>query len=114
MVIGDANVVRSELSEDLKKYTLERTGKRVYSRPHTLREKTSGLPPIEFPHPGTSYNPTYEDHQDLLRKAHDVEVKELEQEARTRRQLGPMLTKIPEAEQQVKLRIRSEIQLFRH
>lgn len=88
-------MVGLELSDELKTYTMEKTGKRVYSRPKTMFSKTTALKPVEYPHPGTSYNPTFQDHQDLLQKACDVEIKELKQEAKTRRRLGPMLKKIP-------------------
>lgn len=41
----------------------------------SLRKKSSGLPAVELPHPGTSYNPSYDDHQKLL---HEIVQKELE------------------------------------
>lgn len=94
-MIGDKKVVALDLSDELKTYTMEKTGKRIYSRPPTMFSKTTNLQPVEFPHPGTSYNPTFQDHQDLLQQACAVEVKELKEEARTRRRLGPMLKKIP-------------------
>ncbi|XP_048735462.2 ribosome biogenesis protein NOP53-like isoform X2 [Ostrea edulis] len=40
----------------------------------------SELPAIQVPHPGASYNPDYEDYQDLLLKAHEIEEKKLEKE----------------------------------
>nr|CAG4637063.1 EOG090X07H9 [Ceriodaphnia reticulata]SVE72979.1 EOG090X07H9 [Ceriodaphnia reticulata] len=95
LLIGDKKVVALDLSDELKTYTMEKTGKRIYSRPPTMFSKTTNLQPVEFPHPGTSYNPTFQDHQDLLKQACAVEVKELKEEARTRRRLGPMLKKIP-------------------
>ena len=98
IAIRDRRVALSDLLDDVKKYTLEQTGKRVYSRP--LNDKTTALPPVEYPHPGTSYNPTFEDHQALLKKAHDIEVDELDKEAKLRRKLGPMLRKIPQAQKE--------------
>lgn len=100
IVIGDAKVVQADLSEEVKKYTLERTNKRIYSRPASMYGKTSSLAPVEYPHPGTSYNPTFEDHQALLQIAHNVEVGELKKEAHVRRQLGPMTKKVPEHERE--------------
>lgn len=43
--------------------------------PSSLYKKPSVLPAVEMPHPGTSYNPSYDDHQKLL---HEVVQKELE------------------------------------
>lgn len=103
IVIGDAKVVQADLSEEVKKYTLERTNKRIYSRPASMYGKTSSLAPVEYPHPGTSYNPTFEDHQALLQIAHNVEVGELKKEAHVRRQLGPMTKKVPEHEREVRI-----------
>lgn len=88
-------VAATDLSDELKKYTMEKTGNRIYSRPKTMFSKTTSLPPVEPPHPGTSYNPTFQDHQDLLQKAWQTEVKEITAEAKTRRQLGPMLKVTP-------------------
>lgn len=94
-MIGDKKVVGLELSDQLKTYTMEKTGKRIYSRPQTMFSKTTSLQAVEYPHPGTSYNPTFQDHQDLLKQACEVEAKEIKQEMKIRRRLGPMLKKIP-------------------
>lgn len=40
---------------------------------------TEGIPAVEPVHPGSSYNPRYLDHQDVLRLAVDDEMKKLEQ-----------------------------------
>lgn len=101
-MIGDKKVVALDLSDELKTYTMEKTGKRIYSRPETMFSKTTKLKPVEYPHPGTSYNPTFQDHQDLLKQACDVEVNELKAEAKTRRRLGPMLKKIPIQKKEVR------------
>lgn len=42
------------------------------------------VPAVPLPPTGQSYNPTQEAHQELLRKAHEVEVARLEEEARSR------------------------------
>ena len=94
-MIGDKEVVSLDISDELKKYTMEKTGKRIYSRPPTMFSKTTALKAVEYPHPGTSYNPTFHEHQELLKTACDIEVQELKQEARIRRKLGPMMVKIP-------------------
>ena len=74
ILVGDKRIATSDLSEDVKKYTMEKTGKRVYHRPQSMFAKTTALPMIEAPHPGTSYNPTFNDHQTLLNEACQIEV----------------------------------------
>lgn len=91
-----------DLSDEVKKYTMEKTGTRMYSRPQTMFGKTTTLPAVEVPHPGTSYNPTFEDHQALLQKACEREAKEMKKEAKIRRQLGPMTHKIPAVQKEVR------------
>nr|SVE83699.1 EOG090X07H9 [Daphnia pulex] len=95
LMIGDKKVSALDLSDQLKTYTMEKIGKRIYGRPKSMFSKTTGLKQVEVPHPGTSYNPTFQDHQALLKEAYDVEAKEIKQEVKTRRRLGPMLKKIP-------------------
>lgn len=95
LMIGDKKVSALDLSDQLKTYTMEKMGNRIYSRPPTMFFKTTGLKPVEYPHPGTSYNPTFQDHQALLKEAYNLETKEMKEEVRTRRRLGPMLKKIP-------------------
>ncbi|XP_071080309.1 ribosome biogenesis protein NOP53-like [Haliotis cracherodii] len=51
------------------------TKKRRVNVPSYYNKKPTSLPAVEVPHPGASYNPAYDDHQDLLWKAHEVEVK---------------------------------------
>ena len=103
ILIGDKEVAALDLSDEVKKYTMEKTGSRVYSRPQTMFTKTSTLAPVEAPHPGTSYNPTFDDHQELLQKACEREAVEMKKEAKIRRQLGPMTKKIPLVQKEVKI-----------
>ena len=37
--------------------------------------KPTEIASVEIPHPGSSYNPAFDDYQELLEKAHNVEVK---------------------------------------
>ncbi|XP_048017352.1 ribosome biogenesis protein NOP53 [Megalobrama amblycephala] len=69
-------------------YFLEQTKKKLVKRPDRLNEKPSVLPAIEVVAPGASYNPDFFSHQDLLREAHEVEVKKLKAEERLKRQLA--------------------------
>uniref|UniRef100_A0A673GC64 Ribosome biogenesis protein NOP53 n=1 Tax=Sinocyclocheilus rhinocerous TaxID=307959 RepID=A0A673GC64_9TELE len=57
-------------------------------RPERLNEKPSFLPAIEVIAPGGSYNPDFFSHQDLLREAHEVEVKKLKAEEKLERPLA--------------------------
>uniref|UniRef100_A0A672L0U6 Ribosome biogenesis protein NOP53 n=1 Tax=Sinocyclocheilus grahami TaxID=75366 RepID=A0A672L0U6_SINGR len=57
-------------------------------RPERLNEKPLFLPAIEVITPGGSYNPDFFSHQDLLREAHEVEVKKLKAEEKLARQLA--------------------------
>uniref|UniRef100_A0A671SXN2 Ribosome biogenesis protein NOP53 n=1 Tax=Sinocyclocheilus anshuiensis TaxID=1608454 RepID=A0A671SXN2_9TELE len=69
-------------------YYLEQTKKKLVKRPDRLNEKPSVLPAIEVIAPGGSYNPDFFSHQDLLREAHEVEVKKQKAEEKLTRQLA--------------------------
>jgi len=60
--------------------------------PSHITKKPSKLPTIDKPLPGTSYNPTYDDHQDLLQKAVDVELEKERKELKLQRKLPTLLT----------------------
>ncbi|XP_064403115.1 ribosome biogenesis protein NOP53-like [Halichondria panicea] len=49
------------------------TGKKPVNRPASLGTRPSALPSVELPHAGMSYNPTFEDHQELLGMAVEIE-----------------------------------------
>nr|XP_055051588.1 ribosome biogenesis protein NOP53 isoform X1 [Misgurnus anguillicaudatus] len=69
-------------------FYLEQTKKKLVKRPNKLNEKPSILPAIEVIAPGGSYNPDFFSHQELLREAHEVEVKKVKAEERLQRQLA--------------------------
>ena len=48
-------------------------------------QKPSLLPSVEVPHSGQSYNPSLEDHQNLLGMAHNIEIKKIKGEERLKR-----------------------------
>ena len=62
------------LEGNTKIHTLNNTGKLRRAKPVDYHEKPSDLNAVELPHSGTSYNPSYKDHQDLLWKAAIVEM----------------------------------------
>merc|ERR1719510_2538321 len=68
------------LEQEIKYHTLKNTRQRKNKLPRDFHAKQSALSAVELPHEGTSYNPSYKDHQDLLWKAAMVELnKEKEQ-----------------------------------
>ncbi|XP_060570686.1 ribosome biogenesis protein NOP53-like [Ruditapes philippinarum] len=63
------------------------TKKKRVKAPDRLQLPVSSIPAVEIPHPGTSYNPAYDEYQDLLQKAHSKELKKIKQEERIKRAL---------------------------
>ena len=64
---------------------------RKVKAPSTLQSKPAALvhkAPVELPHAGASYNPTMEDHQQLLKEAIDIEVKQDEARKKLNEQLA--------------------------
>ncbi|RZC37451.1 hypothetical protein BDFB_003251 [Asbolus verrucosus] len=55
------------LFKETIKHNLRGTGKLRKTVKNPERKKASILPSVELPHPGTSYNPSFGDHQDLLK-----------------------------------------------
>lgn len=77
---NDTNVLLPEtvtewMSSDSIRHTIKHLGIKKRKLPSSLYKQPSILPAVEIPHPGTSYNPSYNDHQELL---HEVTQKELE------------------------------------
>ena len=70
----------------------------ILQKPKQFDVKPSALPAIELPHPGTSYNPSYDDHQDLLLDAHVVELEKLKKEERRIRNLDSKIPKMTYSE----------------
>lgn len=63
------------MSSDSIRHMINHLGIKKRKLPLSLYKKPSVLPAVEIPHPGTSYNPSYNDHQELL---HEITQKELE------------------------------------
>lgn len=59
-----------------------------------LRKRPSILPAVEFPHPGTSYNPSYEDHQKLLQQVVQKELELMKREEHLDRVTTLMFKKV--------------------
>merc|ERR1712051_134799 len=78
----DQNTIDSNewLQQKTKDHNLNNTRQMKRKPPKGFYSKQSTLPAVEIPHEGTSYNPSYKDHQDLLWQAAMVELnKEKEQ-----------------------------------
>jgi nucleolar protein 53 len=64
--------------------------------------KQSLIAHVETPHPGSSYNPDYDDHQALLLKAHLVELKKLKDDQKLMRRLAASAKKMSWNDMEVK------------
>ncbi|XP_063987604.1 ribosome biogenesis protein NOP53 [Diachasmimorpha longicaudata] len=82
------------LTTDAVRHTLIVKGIRKRRIPAAVHKKPSEVPSIELPHPGTSYNPSYEDHQSLLREIADKELKLMKEEAHIERVTTKMFKKV--------------------
>lgn len=63
--------------------------------------KPSILSAVEPPHPGMSYNPSYEDHQDLLKIVAEKELKLIKEEKHLTRSTSGMFQKVTEGKRDV-------------
>ncbi|XP_041850907.1 ribosome biogenesis protein NOP53-like, partial [Melanotaenia boesemani] len=77
-----------EVKDSSDPWYLQQTGKKVFKRPETMKQKPSVLPAVEVIAPGGSYNPDFLSHQALLQEAHEVEVKREKQESKIEKQLA--------------------------
>lgn len=80
------------LNNSTKKHTLDVVTNKKRKVP--LRNKNSVLPSIAEPHPGTSYNPSYEDHQELLRQIAVDELKLMKEEKHLNRVTNKIFKKV--------------------
>lgn len=69
-------------------FFLEQTKKKGVTRPPRLHVKPSQVPAVEVIPAGASYNPAFEDHQALLREAHEVELQREKEAEKLERQLA--------------------------
>ncbi|EEZ98070.1 ribosome biogenesis protein NOP53 isoform X1 [Tribolium castaneum] len=83
-------------SNSTTKHNLVGTGKSRKTVKTPKRPKSSVLPPVEPPHPGMSYNPSYEDHQDLLKTIVEKETKIIKEEEHLNRVTRDMFSKVSE------------------
>uniref|UniRef100_A0AC11BM94 NOP53 ribosome biogenesis factor n=1 Tax=Ovis aries TaxID=9940 RepID=A0AC11BM94_SHEEP len=74
--------------EGQDEFFLEQTKKKGVKRPQHLHTKPSQAPAVEVTPAGASYNPTFEDHQNLLWVAHEVELQREKAAEKLERQLA--------------------------
>lgn len=63
--------------------------------------KPTAIPTVEPPHPGLSYNPSFEDHQNLLKVTVEKEKKIIKEEQHLDRVTRDMLKKVSSTEKTV-------------
>ncbi|XP_068854471.1 ribosome biogenesis protein NOP53 isoform X2 [Aphelocoma coerulescens] len=78
---------------------LQQTKKMRVQRPARLQVKPSPLPPVEVIGQGGSYNPPFQEHQDLLLRALEVETRRTREEEKVERRLK--VTEEPPSEEAV-------------
>ncbi|KAK5649754.1 hypothetical protein RI129_000783 [Pyrocoelia pectoralis] len=86
------------MNDDTKRHTLHGTSKYRKIAPHSVHSKPTLLPSIEVPHPGTSYNPNFEDHRMLLKEAAKREEKVIKEERHLDRVTTGMFSKVTVSE----------------
>lgn len=77
--IGDVYI---DYAEDFEKVRLSRINKCQTKQNPSVLKKPSLLPAVEQPHPGLSYNPTKEEHTELLIAIGDKKKKEIKEKKR--------------------------------
>lgn len=85
-------------TSDTIRHTLANTGRKRKRVPESLIKKPSALPAVQVPHPGTSYNPSFNDHQDLLREVAEKQLQFEKEEAHLNRVTNQMFKKISSEE----------------
>ncbi|KAM0736757.1 Ribosome biogenesis protein NOP53 [Formica fusca] len=88
-------IITEWMSSDSIRHTIKHLGVQKRKLPSSLQKKPSVLPVVEVPHPGTSYNPSYTDHQDLLHQIAQKELEIMKQEEHLDRVTTQMFKKIP-------------------
>lgn len=89
-----SNLINQWFTEELVGHTLKNTAQEMVKTPIVVHEKRSQLKAMEIPHPGTSYNPSLKDHQDLMIKVIEREEKIIKVEDHLNRVTKRMFSKI--------------------
>lgn len=89
-----SNLINQWFTEELVGHTLKNTQQEMVKTPVVVHEKRSQLKAMEVPHPGTSYNPSLKDHQDLMDKVIEKEEKIIKVDEHLNRVTKRMFSKI--------------------
>ncbi|XP_003401834.3 ribosome biogenesis protein NOP53 [Bombus terrestris] len=88
------------MSSDTIRHTLKHFGVKKRRIPISLRKKPSNIPAVEPPHPGMSYNPSFEDHQNLLHEVAQKEIELIKEEEHLNRVTTKMFRKVSPEEKE--------------
>ncbi|XP_061401807.1 ribosome biogenesis protein NOP53 [Musca vetustissima] len=88
------------ISEELAKYNAQKLGLPVYKIHDSIRHRTTKAKKFEPPHPGTSYNPSLQDHQKLISDIVEKEEKLIKEEKHLKRVTTQMFRKVTAEERQ--------------
>ncbi|OQR78159.1 glioma tumor suppressor candidate region 2 protein-like [Tropilaelaps mercedesae] len=95
------------LSKDQLAYYARMTRSSRPKVPALRYKKPSKLPAVEVAKPGASYKPTFEDHQELLKEAHTIEVQKLRKDQHLERVLTSLF---PTKERMREIRVENKKQ----
>lgn len=86
------------MTDDDVRHILTNVGKFKVRHPRTFmrdpKKYLSSLPTTENPHPGTSYNPSFTDHQELLKEVAEKEMKRIKEEEHLQRTTTNLFSKV--------------------
>ncbi|XP_015433388.1 PREDICTED: uncharacterized protein CG1785 [Dufourea novaeangliae] len=88
------------MSSDTLRHTMYHFGEKKKRIPTSLHKKPSVIPAIEAPHPGMSYNPSYEDHQKLLQEVKEKEMELIKEEKHLERVTTRMFKKVSQEQKE--------------
>ncbi|XP_013109901.2 ribosome biogenesis protein NOP53 [Stomoxys calcitrans] len=82
------------ISKELATYHAQTMGMPVFKVHDSIRHKTTKAKKFEAPHPGTSYNPSLDDHLSLISNVVDKEEKIIKEEKHLKRVTTKMFSKV--------------------
>ncbi|CAD1468186.1 unnamed protein product, partial [Heterotrigona itama] len=88
------------MSSDTVRHTLTHFGVKKKRIPASLRKRPSNIPAVESPHPGISYNPSFQDHQNLLCEVVRKEKEFIKEEEHLKRVTTKMFKKVSPEERE--------------
>lgn len=89
------------LTRKITEHNIQNTGTPTVTAPSSAFHKRSKLMAVQIPHPGLSYNPSFEDHQDLLKRVEEREEKIIKQENHLNRVTTEMFKRVPVVERDI-------------